>query len=52
MRRWTAAGCFEAIVHDLRMLLRRVSAHTAQPSAASVDSGVLQSTPESGARWV
>src|SRR5689334_20653573 len=24
MQRWLEAGCFEAVVHDLRLLLRRV----------------------------
>jgi transposase len=50
MRRWMAASCFEAIVHDLRVLLRRAAERTAQPSAALVESRTLQSTPESGAR--
>src|SRR5690242_4409127 len=50
MRRWMAAGCFEAIVHDLRVLLRRASERNAQPSAAILDSRTIQSTPESGAR--
>ena len=30
-RRWMAAGCFEAIVHDLRILLRRAAG---RPSAS------------------
>lgn len=50
MRRWLDAGCFEAIVHDLRVLLRRAAQRTAQPSAAILDSRAVQSTPESGAR--
>lgn len=50
MRRWLAAECFEAIVHDLRVLLRRAAERTAQPSAAILDSRTIQSTPESGAR--
>jgi transposase len=50
MRRWMAAGCFETIVHDLRVLLLRAADRTAQPSAAIVDSRAVQSTPESGAR--
>jgi transposase len=50
MRRWLAAGCFEAIVHDLRVLLRRASDRHAQPSAAILDSRTVQSTPESGGR--
>src|SRR5260221_12976286 len=47
-RRWIAAGCFAAIVHDLR--LRVLKARQPQPSAAILDARVLQSTPESGAR--
>lgn len=49
-RRWLAAGCFEAIVHDLRSILRLAEQRTPQPSAAIFDSQTLQSTPESGAR--
>lgn len=50
MRRWMAAACFEAIVHDLRILLRRAHDRSAPPTAAILDSRTLQSTPESGAR--
>ena len=50
MRRWMAAECFEAIVHDLRVLLRRAAERHAQPSATMLDSRTMQSTPESGAR--
>jgi len=49
-QRWIAAGCFEAIVHDLRAILRLAEGRRAQPSAAIFDSQTLQSTPESGAR--
>jgi transposase len=49
-RRWLEAGCFEAAVHDLRVLLRRAAGRRDQPSAAIFDGRVLQSTPESGAR--
>ena len=49
-QRWLAAGSFEAIVHDLRMLVRLANGRTAQPSAAIVDGRTMQSTPESGAR--
>src|SRR5919106_1850588 len=48
--RWLKAGVFEAIVHDLRVLLRLAEGRTAEPSAAIFDSRTLQSTPESGAR--
>jgi transposase len=47
-QRWLAAGCFEARVEDLRLLLRGVKGRKRQPSAALFDSRVLQSTPESG----
>jgi transposase len=50
MQRWLAAGCFEAIVHDLRLLLRGVKGRKGHPSAAIFDSRTLQSTPESGHR--
>ena len=49
-RRWAAAGCFEAVVHDLRMLLREEAGRAPAPSAVVFDSQTLQSTPESGAR--
>jgi transposase len=49
-QRWLAAGAFEAIVHDLRMLLRVALGRQAQPSAVVLDARTLQSTPESGAR--
>src|SRR5579859_1588562 len=47
-QRWLAAGCFEAMVDDLRLLLRGVKGRRGQPSATIFDSRVLQSTPESG----
>src|SRR5262245_44962954 len=50
MRRWMAAGCFEAIVHDLRILLRRAADRPTAPSAAMLDACTIQSTAESGAR--
>ncbi len=49
-QRWLAAGCFEAMVHDLRLLLRLAEGRAGQPTAAVLDSRTLQSTPESGAR--
>ncbi len=49
-RRWLAAGVFEAIVHDLRTLLRLAEGRRAEPTAAILDSRTLQSAPESGAR--
>ncbi len=49
-QRWIKAGVFEAMVHDLRTLLRLAEGRAAQPSAAIFDSRTLQSSPESGAR--
>lgn len=49
-QRWLKAGVFEAIVHDLREVLRVAQGRNPQPSAAIFDSRTLQSTPESGAR--
>ncbi len=50
MRRWMAAGCFEVIVHDLRILLRRAAERPAPLTGAILDARTIQSTPESGAR--
>ena len=33
-QRWIAAGCFEAMVHDLRTLLRLASGRSESPNAA------------------
>lgn len=49
-QRWLNASVFEAIVHDLRQLLRLVEGRAPEPSATILDSRTLQSTPESGAR--
>jgi transposase len=49
-QRWLKAGVFEAMVHDLRALLRLAEGRKEQPSAAIFDSRTLQSTPESGKR--
>jgi transposase len=49
-QRWLQAGVFEALVHDLRALLRLLAGRAAAPSAAILDSRTVQSTPESGAR--
>jgi transposase len=48
--RWLQAGVFEAIVHDLRVMLRLAEGRNAQPAAAILDSRTWQSSPESGAR--
>lgn len=56
-QRWLAAGVFETMVHDLRMLLRiaDVDARGGQgrdphPTAVILDGSTIQSTPESGHR--
>jgi transposase len=49
-QRWLRAGVFEAIVHDVRALLRVAAGRSEQPSAAIFDSRTLQSSPESGGR--
>ena len=49
-QRWIRAGCFEAMAHDLRVILRLVLDRQADPTAVILDSRTLQSTPESGAR--
>jgi transposase len=49
-KRWLNAGCFEAIVHDLREFLREAQGRKAGPTAAIFDSRTLQSSPESGER--
>ena len=49
-RRWIAAGCFEAIVHDLRLLIRAAAGRHPQLSTAIVESRILRSTVESGQR--
>jgi transposase len=49
-RRRIAAGVFEDIAHDLRMILRVVDGREAQPTATILDGRTLQSTPESGKR--
>ena len=49
-QRWMRAGCFEAMVDDLRQLLRKAEGRKAEPSAVILDARTLQSTPESGER--
>jgi transposase len=49
-QRWLAAGVFEAMVHDLRAVLRLAQGREAEPTAAVMDSRTLRSTPESGHR--
>jgi DDE family transposase len=49
-RRWLEAGAFDALVADLRLLLRLQAGRQGQPSAVILDSRTMPSTPESGAR--
>jgi transposase len=49
-RRWIAAGCFEAMTHDLRAILRWSEGRADEPTAAIFDSATRQSSPESGQR--
>ena len=56
-RRWMAAGCSGAIVHDLRKIVRLVDGRDAEPTAAVIDTATasqirrtVQSTCESGPR--
>ena len=47
-QRWLNAGCFEAMVNDLRSVLRVAQERQGQPSAVILDGRTLQSTCESG----
>lgn len=49
-RRWLAAGCFEAMAHDLRQVIRVAAGRNPAPTAAVMDGRTIQSTPESGGR--
>jgi transposase len=49
-RRWLAAGCFEAMAHDLREVIRVAAGRNPSPTAVVLDGRTIQSTPESGAR--
>src|SRR5579871_631224 len=49
-QRWLRAGCFEAMAHDLRAILRLVQNRNPDPTAVILDSRTMQSTPESGGR--
>jgi transposase len=49
-QRWLKAGVFEAIVNDLRALLRLAQRRNDQPSAAIFDSRTRHASPESGHR--
>jgi transposase len=49
-QRWLQAGVFEAIVDDLRAVLRLAQGRNQEPSATIFDSRTLQASPESGHR--
>lgn len=49
-QRWIAAGCFEAMAHDLRAILRLAAGRQEEPTAIVLDARTLQSSVESGAR--
>jgi transposase len=49
-QRWLKAGVFQALVHDLRAVLRIAEGRQEMPTAAIIDSRTMQSTPESGGR--
>jgi len=49
-QRWLRAGVCEAIMHELRAVLRLAAGRKKEPSAAMFDSRTLPSTPESGHR--
>ncbi len=49
-RRWLEAGCFEAMVSDLRSIIRVAQGRQGQPSAMVMDGRTLQSSCESGPR--
>lgn len=49
-QRWIKWGCFEAMVHDLRVLLREAMGKKAQPCAVIFDGRTVQSSVESGER--
>lgn len=45
-RRWDAAGCFEAMVNDMRSLLQAAQGCKGQPSAVIFEGRTMQSTCE------
>jgi transposase len=49
-QRWFKAGCFAAIVADLRVLIRLAQGRNQDPTGTIFDSRTLQGTPESGHR--
>lgn len=49
-QRWLQGQCFEAVVNDLRSILRVAQGKQGQPTVAIMDGRTLQSTCESGPR--
>lgn len=49
-QRWMLAGVFEAVTHELRVIVRIIEDRESQPSGVIFDARTMQSTPESGAR--
>jgi transposase len=49
-QRWLQAGCLEAMVGDLRSIIRAAQGRQGQPSAVVLDGRTLQSSCESGPR--
>jgi len=49
-RRWNDAGCFAAMVNDMRPIIRAAQGRQAQPSAVIFDGRTLQSSCEIGTR--
>lgn len=49
-RRWNESGCFEAMVNDMRSIIRTAQGRKGQPSAVILDGRTLQSSCESGPR--
>ena len=49
-RHWLDVGCFEAMVMDLRSMIRSASGRRGQPSAVVLDGRTLQSSCENGPR--
>src|SRR5947209_3088982 len=49
-RRWLAAGCCEALVHDRPAVLRFAEGRDPEPTAVILDGRTIQSTRESGGR--
>jgi transposase len=49
-RRWDDARCFEAMISDMRSIIRTAEGRQGQPSAIILDGRTLQSSCESGPR--